>query len=338
MSMTRRHPNAGRSFVSAATAAASAGAIVLTAVLAYRSLAAPASASEPRPAEKAAGEPLALGGSDPSSIVWITDFEQALEEAEILRRPVMVDLWARWCGWCHQLDLKTYAHPEVVRRARSMTCGKVNADQEVAVARRFRIRGLPTIIFLDRHGQEVDRVNGFVEAEPFAQVMDDVRVQADHSEERARELEADPKNPVRIYALADELIAQDKLAEAEPLLERLAPGGSDARSVVEAEAVFDLAVVRAARGDHKAARHLLEDFLEDYPESPRRPEAELRLGQLLAEAGETRDARPHLEAVSASSKGSWKAAEAERLLAVLSAGKGSRAGGKSSGRPGGLSQ
>lgn len=266
------------------------------------------------PAARAEHAALALGGPADSPISWLTDFEQMREQAEILRRPVMIDFWASWCRWCHELDRKTYAHPEVIRRLQSMTCGKVNTEQQPGLGRRFGVRGLPTVLFLDRHGQEIDRLNGFVPGEPFAQYLDDVMAQADHSATRAEELRRDPRNPVRVYALADELIAQGRLEEAEPLLARLTPVGADAGSAVEAEAVLDLAVVRAGRGDRERACAILTKFLTAYPHSPRRLEAALRLGQLLAEKGEIEAARAHLERVAAAGQGSWKAAEARRLL------------------------
>lgn len=276
----------------------------------------PAPAAELAPA---AGSAFALGGPPSPSIPWVAGFDQALEQAEILRRPMMIDIWAKWCGWCHELDRRTYSDREVVRRAQAMTCAKVNADQEREIGRRFRVRGLPTILFLDRHGQEIDRINGFVHPAPFAQGMDDVLAAADRAAARGEELRREPRNPVKMYALADELIAQGRLAEAEPLLSALTPAGTEAGSTLEPGAVLDLAVVRQGVGDRDAARRIFAGFLDAYPDSPRRLEAELRLGGLLAEIGAVNEARDHLQAVAAAvGEGkSWKAAEAHRLLELL---------------------
>jgi thioredoxin-like negative regulator of GroEL len=290
------------------------GAVVMAATGAWA--AAPAWASAPE-----AGSPFALGGPPRTSISWVADLEQALEQAEILRRPIMVDVWAKWCRWCLELDRRTYSDPEVAKRAQAITCAKVNADQEPEVGRHFRIRGLPTILFFDRHGQEIDRIGGFLLPDPFAQSVDDVLAAADRTAERADELKQDPENPARKYALADELVAQGRFAEAEPLLASLTPAGPNAGSPVEPDAVLDLAIVRQGSGDREGACSILTGFLEAYPSSPRRQEAELRLGGLLAEAGKVDQARVHLEAVvaaaTAANQNSWKAAEARRLLGLL---------------------
>jgi thiol:disulfide interchange protein DsbD len=260
---------------------------------------------------------LELGGGRGAEIHWIENFEQALEQARILRRPIMTDVWARWCRWCRELDRKTYSDGDVIERARLMTCSKVNADREPLLSQQFGIRGLPTILFFDRHGREIDRVKGFVKPSPFASYMDDVLAASDRTALLAAELREDPDDPIRIYGLADEMLAHGRFAEATPLLASLTPVGPYAGSALEADAVLDLALARQGVGDEAAARDILAVFVDAYPESPRHLEAELHLGRLFLALGEPDEARPHLQTVVARAPGSWKAAEAERLIGLI---------------------
>ena len=39
------------------------------------------------------------------------DFDEALKKARSQNKPLMVDFWAEWCGWCHRLDKTTYVDP-----------------------------------------------------------------------------------------------------------------------------------------------------------------------------------------------------------------------------------
>jgi thioredoxin 2 len=73
--------------------------------------------------------------------------------------PVLVDLWAPWCGPC------TMVSP-LVERAGQAFAGrlkvvKVNVDEAPGVASRFGARGIPTLLLLD-HGRELSRQVGAV--------------------------------------------------------------------------------------------------------------------------------------------------------------------------------
>jgi thiol:disulfide interchange protein DsbD len=89
-------------------------------------------------------------------------------------RPAVIDFSADWCLPCLELEKKTFSDPRVAearsRRAllkADMT--KMGSPEAVALAERFGILGVPTIIFLDGEGKERQdlRLVGFENADRF---------------------------------------------------------------------------------------------------------------------------------------------------------------------------
>jgi thioredoxin-related protein len=48
-----------------------------------------------------------------ASLKWMTldEVELALQKE---KRPILIDLYTDWCGWCKTMDKRTYSHPEVI--------------------------------------------------------------------------------------------------------------------------------------------------------------------------------------------------------------------------------
>ena len=82
------------------------------------------------------------------------DFADVVEGASI---PVVVDLWAPWCGPCRMISP---ALEDVATRLRGrMKLVKVNVDENPGVSRRFNVQGIPTLL-LFRDGRLVDQSVG----------------------------------------------------------------------------------------------------------------------------------------------------------------------------------
>ncbi len=87
------------------------------------------------------------GVSGVADAVTEATFEQEVLKSE---KPVLVDFWAEWCGPCHAVA--PVLDRIVEERAGAVKLVKVNIDVEMALARKFGISSIPTIM-LFRDGQ-----------------------------------------------------------------------------------------------------------------------------------------------------------------------------------------
>jgi thioredoxin 2 len=88
--------------------------------------------------------------------VTVTDanFGDEVERASV---PVLVDMWAPWCGPCRMVAPALDAL--AVEMAGRIRVAKMNVDDNPATSGRFGIRSIPTLLVF-KGGREVDRIVG----------------------------------------------------------------------------------------------------------------------------------------------------------------------------------
>jgi thiol:disulfide interchange protein DsbD len=104
-------------------------------------------------------------------IASVEDLDQALAQAQ--GKPVMLDLYADWCVACKEFEKYTFSDPQVQQALENSVLLQAdvtaNGPRDVALLKRLKVLGLPTILFFNKEGEEQPqaRVTGFMDAERF---------------------------------------------------------------------------------------------------------------------------------------------------------------------------
>jgi putative thioredoxin len=170
------------------------------------------------------------------------DVTDATFEAEVLERsvttPVVVDLWAPWCGPCKTLS--PIIESVVDDTGGTVVLAKINVDENPQASAAFRVQGIPAVYAL----KDRNVVDGFVGAQgrAFVQQFVDRLMPSEQDTELGQlvaagdeaslraALEIDPGHAPAVVALAELMVGDGRTDEALGLLERI-PESAETRRV-----------------------------------------------------------------------------------------------------------
>jgi len=127
--------------------------------------------------------------SEGVAVKWMT-FEEAIQKAKTEKRPVFIDVYTDWCGWCKVMDKNTFNDPQVSRLLNEKFYAvKFNAEQredvvfdghtfkfvpsgrsgyhELAAALLNNQLSYPTVVFLDEEFKMIQPLAGYRKAPEF---------------------------------------------------------------------------------------------------------------------------------------------------------------------------
>ena len=227
------------------------------------------------------------------------DFEQqVIEKSHEI--PVIVDLWAPWCGPCKTLG--PLLEKVIDAQAGKVVGVKINVDDNPGVSQAFQVQSIPMVVAF-KDGQAVDGFMG-AQGEPMLEdfvsrllpteeenEIDSLITAGDEISLRAA-LEVQSDHPEGVLALADLLVQDGRIEEGLALLERV-PESTESRRIAATARTSDSSgesdEVDAELGDllskvknDDEARQRFIDLLEVMgPEDPRTGEWRRKLSAAL---------------------------------------------------------
>lgn len=129
-----------------------------------------------------AGGYLSVTAQGKAEIEW-QPFETAIEIADSSNLPILVHVWAPWCGWCKKMEKEVY--PKLASDLTdNFIITRINRDNHertyqykgqkltsFRLAQKLKADSVPAIIFLSSDGDALVQLSGFIRADNLHQVL-----------------------------------------------------------------------------------------------------------------------------------------------------------------------
>ena len=247
-------------------------------------------------ADVATKKPAASPGAPRLSVPFVEGrpFAEVLRRAQAEKKPIMVDLYATWCGPCKLLDRNTFADEEIGAWAKTtLVSAKIDAEkgEGTRLARRYAVHSFPTVLFLDSSGNEIDRLMGAYDARSFRANADTILGRRSQVPVVIEQLGREWTTEAAVGVVAG-LAQRNDLARIRPLVLRLVREDLDLAHPETLEALGLLAYLEDAGGGLSSeTADLVSSFLPRFGDDPRRALMATYLMHEFARTGEAARAR-----------------------------------------------
>jgi thiol:disulfide interchange protein len=126
----------------------------------------------------------------PDKQVVASTYADALAEAGKYGMPVFVYFEADWCSWCKKMKKDTLGDSKVQEIMKNYVLVYVNADQNRDLAKKFKVRALPSYAITNCNEEDIKRGEGYERANAFAKWLDNPSI---YEQPRKKQSEVQPE-------------------------------------------------------------------------------------------------------------------------------------------------
>jgi TolA-binding protein len=267
-------------------------------------------------------------------IPWSRSLPAALKQANDSGKRVLAYFYMGSSETCEKFEEGVLANAEVVGAAGAFVSVRVNAAAQTEAVAKFDVRGAPTVLVLDGHGDELARVSGLVEKATLLGRLKAVLARPAEGRSRGRAMtlrdaqRLAAKNPADVEAnwrVAQAHLDDGREELAEPYLRNVIGHDEENRFGHTADAIFALGFCLGHRGKHGGAAYCMEHLLAHWPDFKDKDKALYCLGLSQLATGQQDKGRATLERLIQECPQSSAVGAAQLALKKLNTKDGSRA-------------
>lgn len=106
-------------------------------------------------------------------VKWLESYEEALEQAKIEKKALLVIMTKEHCRWCKKLEEKTLPNEKISTKISQSFVTVLLVRENANFPRKFKAKIFPTTFFVDREGDIVHKMPGYWSIDDYSSIIDD---------------------------------------------------------------------------------------------------------------------------------------------------------------------
>ena len=211
---------------------------------------------------------------------WYPTLEEGSAAAVKANKPMFLDFWADWCVACKEMEKDLYNDQAFASAADGFVLVRIDFDKKTALARKYNVEALPTVVFTDSYGGEFIRHRGFLNVKPFVELMHALPSNVTEFNTFSKTLTQDKNNFEALQNMANHLRDASLFLTSNDYYERaLQRPEAKANPALRQDIMTLMARNSLEVKDGNGAAQTLEKCLKDFPGSDRRAAWTVDLGR-----------------------------------------------------------
>ena len=253
-------------------------------------------------------------------VYWFPDIQVASAEALKSNKPMLVDFWAEWCAACKVMEKEVYTSQEFFEASKRFLTVKIDFDKKTAIARKYGVEALPTLVFTDSYGNELYRYRGYMGSKLLLAVVKALPGDVSEFNRLNQALAKDKDNFGALEEMASKLRAANLYIGSNDFYAKALKLNEAKSNPAKREAILnEMGLNYLDIEDIKQASETFQKCLKEFPTSSRKPVWTVNMGRAYS-LGEKKDkdkAKKILESFLKDNPTAPEADEAKKLLASL---------------------
>jgi len=259
--------------------------------------------------------PACVASANAADIHWYSTLEEATSTAIKVNKPMFMDFWADWCTACKVMEKDLYSDAAFASVADRFVLVRINFDKKTALARKYNVEALPTVVFTDSYGGEFIRHRGFLDVKPFVQLMQALPSDVTEFNTVSKIFMQDKNNFEALQSMAKHLHDASLFLASNEYHGRALQRNEAKANPAKREAILTAMALNSLEvKDGNGAAVTLEKCLKEFPKSDHKTEWTLNLGRAYLFADKKDKARKLLDSFILQRPGSIEAEKAKAML------------------------